>query len=373
MSKTSCLFILGTRPEAIKLAPVIKEFEKYPESFTIKVCVTAQHREMLDQVLRFFEISPDYDLNVMKENQDLISLSSTIMKGLKEVLEGFSPEYVFVQGDTTSCMIGALCGFYFGAKICHIEAGLRTYDRFSPYPEEINRQLTTKLADYHFAPTEWAKQNLLSEGIDENNTLVTGNTVIDALKWGLRKIENQETQEIQTLNRVLNPGKKLILVTGHRRENFGKGFQQVFEALKQLAENPQVQIIYPVHFNPNVQEPAYQLLQETRNIHLIEPLPYEAFIWLMNRSYFILSDSGGIQEEAPGLGKPVLVMRDTTERPEAIEAGTALLVGTNKEIIVRESLKLLNNSKHYEKMSLLQNPYGDGEAASRILEFLLNR
>ena len=366
------LIIFGTRPEAIKMAPLIREFVKN-ESFETKVCITAQHREMLDQVLDFFQIIPDYDLDLMKPNQNLYTLTSEIIIGLKPVLEEFQPDYVYVHGDTTTTMAASIAAFYFGAKICHVEAGLRTFLKRSPFPEEINRSLVGRLCDYHFAPTTTSKENLLLENIDKTNILVTGNTVIDALKVSVSMVDNFEDNEINLLKKVLDISKKIILVTGHRRENHGQGFINICTALKQIAiENTSTQIIYPVHLNPKVQKPVYNLLGEVDNIKLISPLSYPAFVWLMNKSYLIITDSGGVQEEAPTLGVPVLVIRDTTERPEAVEAGTVILVGTDVEKIKTETTELLSNKEKYNKMSGLHNPYGDGTACKRIVKFIEN-
>lgn len=365
------LIVFGTRPEAIKMAPLVKEFLKYPKIFETKICVTAQHREMLDQVLDFFEIIPDYDLNLMKPGQDLFTLTSDVLIGLKYVLNEFSPHYVFVHGDTTTSTAGALASFYSGAKVCHIEAGLRTNNKLSPFPEEINRQLTGRLADYHFAPTETSRENLLNENVAINSIPVTGNTVIDALLWANQKLSTYEDGELKYLKSIVKSEKKIILITGHRRENFGAGFLNICNALKVIAiNNEDIDIIYPVHLNPNVQKPVYDILSGISNIHLISPLGYPAFVWLMRQSYLILTDSGGIQEEAPSLGKPVLVMRDTTERPEAVKAGTVKLVGTDKNIIVSEVEKLLNNFDEYEIMTKTHNPYGDGYSCKRIVEFI---
>jgi len=364
------LIVFGTRPEAIKMAPVVKAF-KENENFEIKVCVTAQHREMLDQVLAFFEIIPEYDLNLMKSNQNLYNLTSEIINGLKPVLEEFIPDFVIVHGDTTTTMATSIAGFYSGAKVCHVEAGLRTFNKYAPFPEEINRSITGRISDYHFAPTKKAKQNLLSENISEDSVLVTGNTVIDALFDGVEKVKYIDNEQISMLNKLVNPDKDLILVTGHRRENHGEGFLNICKALKKIASENNVQIIYPVHLNPNVQKPVKEILSDVENIDLIAPLPYEAFIWLMEKSKLIITDSGGVQEEAPSLGKPVLVMRETTERPEAVEAGTVILVGTNVEKIVGEANALLQDKEKYESMSKLHNPYGDGNASKRIVEFLI--
>lgn len=367
------LIVFGTRPEAIKMAPLVKEFKKNNVDFETRVCVTAQHREMLDQVLDFFEIIPDYDLDLMKPNQNLYTLTANIIVELKSVLEDFSPDYVYVHGDTTTTMAASIASFYSGAKVCHVEAGLRTHDKRSPFPEEINRQVTGRIADYHFAPTEKSKNNLLKEGVTEENILVTGNTVIDALLESSSKVSSINNDEIKFLNDIVDFNKKLILVTGHRRENHGQGFINICEALKEIAsKNSDVQIVYPVHLNPNVTKPVYDILSDVNNIMLIEPLAYPAFVWLMNKAYIIITDSGGVQEEAPSLGKPVLVMRDTTERPEAVEAGTVILVGTDTDKIISECFNLLKNTNIYQKMSELHNPYGDGKACERIVNFIKN-
>tara|TARA_Y100000589_G_scaffold151703_1_gene144623 strand:- start:419 stop:1537 length:1119 start_codon:yes stop_codon:yes gene_type:complete len=366
------LLIFGTRPEAIKMAPLVKEFKKNLEIFDTKVCVTAQHREMLDQVLDFFEIKPDYDLDLMKPGQNLYMLTSTIIESLKPILEGFMPDYVFVHGDTTTTMAGSIASFYSGAKVCHVEAGLRTNNKLSPFPEEINRQITGRICDYHFAPTETSKNNLLNENISESSILVTGNTVIDALMESVEKVNVNPSQLIINLSKKIN-NKEVVLVTGHRRENHGGGFERICKALKTIAlDNNDRLVIYPVHLNPKVQEPVNRILSEISNIILIDPLAYQDFIWLMNRSKIIITDSGGVQEEAPSLGKPVLVIRDTTERPEAVEAGTVLLVGTDENLIVTKVLDLLNNEDKFIKMSKLHNPYGDGLASKRIVDFIKN-
>jgi UDP-N-acetylglucosamine 2-epimerase (non-hydrolysing) len=364
--------IFGTRPEAIKMAPLIKVFLQHKDGFETKVCVTAQHRQMLDQVLAFFEITPDYDLNLMRPGQNLFQLTADVIVGLKPILEEFSPDIVFVHGDTTTSSAAALAAFYSGAKVAHVEAGLRTYNKQAPFPEEMNRQITSRITDYHFAPTETAKQNLLREGIDEDSITVTGNTVIDALFWTQEKLKNYHDDAIRELENIVDSAKKLVLVTGHRRENFGEGFLNICKAIKQVAEtyNNDVQIIYPVHLNPNVQKPVYELLSGHSNIRLINPLAYPAFVWLMSKSYLILTDSGGVQEEAPSLGKPVLVMRETTERPEAIEAETVKMVGTDIKKIVLSVTKLLNNESLYQQMSKAHNPYGNGKACSQIVNRL---
>lgn len=372
--KIKNLIIFGTRPEAIKMAPLIKEFQKYPDQFETKVCITAQHREMLDQVLEFFEITPDFDLNLMKPDQNLYSLTADIITNLKPILEEFQPNYVYVHGDTTTTMASSLAAFYSGAQICHIEAGLRTFNMKSPFPEEMNRCVTGVVSHLHFAPTTTSKNNLLRENKKEENIIITGNSVIDALLFSVDKVNNANYIDaaITQLKTLLDPQKRLILVTGHRRENHGQGFINICEALRQIAlENPDTQIIYPVHLNPNVQKPVYELLANIDNISLIAPLSYPAFVWLMEKSYLIITDSGGVQEEAPSLGKPVLVMRDTTERPEAVDAGTVILVGTDKEKIITTATKLLTDKKAYEQMGKLHNPYGDGQACNRIVNHIL--
>lgn len=364
------LIVFGTRPEAIKMAPLVKAFQAN-NNFETKVCVTAQHREMLDQVLSFFDIKPDYDLDLMKPNQNLYGLTADIITGLKPVLEDFKPDYVYVHGDTTTTMASSIAAFYSGAKVCHVEAGLRTFNKRAPFPEEINRCVTGSVADYHFAPTQTSSDNLLNERVLKESILITGNTVIDALLESVDRVETIENEEINQLKEIVDPQKRLILVTGHRRENHGQGMINICEALREIVEtHSDVQIIYPVHLNPNVQKPVYDILGSNKNIHLIDPLAYPAFVWLMNQSKLIITDSGGVQEEAPSLGKPVLVMRDTTERPEAVDAGTVLLVGTNKEKIVAEASSLLSDEKRYEAMSALHNPYGDGLACKRIVEFI---
>ncbi|MDN3691663.1 UDP-N-acetylglucosamine 2-epimerase (non-hydrolyzing) [Chryseobacterium tructae] len=364
------LVIFGTRPEAIKMAPLVKQLQQ-ESTFETKVCVTAQHREMLDQVLNFFTITPDYDLDIMKPNQNLHTLTADIITELRNVLEDFKPDFVYVHGDTTTTMAASIASFYSGAKVCHVEAGLRTHNKHSPFPEEMNRQITARISEYHFAPTESSKMNLLAENIAEDKILITGNTVIDALIESADKVQTLENSEITALKKIVDPNKKLILVTGHRRENHGNGFINICEALKEIAlKNEDVQIIYPVHLNPNVKGPVYDILSGISNIHLIEPLAYPSFVWLMTCSYLIITDSGGIQEEAPSLGKPVLVMRDTTERPEAVASGTVILVGTDKNKIISETQRLLNDLEFYEKMSTLHNPYGDGNACKRIVEYI---
>ena len=361
------------------MAPLVKAFEKEP-SIDFKVCVTGQHREMLDQVLSIFDIRPDYDLNIMKKRQDLYDITSNILLGMKNILEDYKPDLLLVHGDTTTTFATSLAAFYKQIKVGHVEAGLRTNNLYSPWPEEVNRQITGVLANYHFAPTSTSENNLLKENKNSQNVIVTGNTVVDALFLALNKIklddklESQIIYDIESMFQNLKfkiKHSKFILVTGHRRENFGEGFIAICEALKAIAHNnPEVDIVYPVHLNPNVQKPVQEILTTTKNIHLIDPLQYESFIYMMSKAYFLITDSGGVQEEAPSLGKPVLVMRDTTERPEAIEAGTVKLVGTDKNKIVKEAQKLLDDRVEYEKMSRAHNPYGDGKACERIVEFI---
>ena len=353
------LIVFGTRPEAIKMAPLVKSFKSSTEDFETKVCVTAQHREMLDQVMQFFNIKADYDLDLMKPGQDLFELTSNIIQKMKPVLNSFKPDFVFVHGDTTTSMAAALAAFYNEAKVCHVEAGLRTNNKKSPFPEELNRQLTGRIADFHFAPTKQSQQNLLLENIHPNSIKITGNTVIDALKYSVDLVKNNPSNLVQNLSNIVKD-KDVILVTGHRRENHGKGFEQICNALKQIAiNNPELLIVYPVHLNPKVQEPVQRILSSISNILLIDPLSYPDFIWMMNRAKIIITDSGGVQEEAPSLGKPVLVMRDTTERPEAVKAGTVLLVGTDTIKIVEQTQQLLDNPRRYADMSEKHNPYGD--------------
>jgi len=364
--KYMSLFIFGTRPEAIKLAPLIKEFQQH-EDFETKVCVTAQHREMLDQVLNFFGIKPDYDLNLMKPNQTLFDMTANALKSLEKVLDIAKPDIIFVQGDTTTAFVGALASFYKKIPVAHVEAGLRSFNKYSPFPEEINRVLVGHLADYHFAPTEKAKENLFNENI-KKNVYVVGNTVIDALFLGLDIIKKQGEERFYKFFNFIDFSKKILLVTGHRRESFGKPFENICYALKELVrKHKDIEIVYPVHLNPNVREPVNRILKGEKRIHLIKPLDYPYLIWLMNKSYLILTDSGGIQEEAPSLGKPVLVMRDVTERIEGIQAGTAKLVGTNPQKIIEETSKLLENPYLYNTMAKAVNPYGDGKSSARIL------
>lgn len=378
------MLVFGTRPEAIKMAPLVKEFQKYPDKFKTIVCVTGQHREMLDQVLRIFEIVPDYDLNIMKQGQDLYDVTSRVLLGMRDVLKEVQPDIVLVHGDTTTSTAAALAAFYQQIPVGHVEAGLRTHNIYSPWPEEMNRQLTGRIATYHFAPTPLSRQNLVAENVKPEQIAVTGNTVIDALYMVVDKIKSnkeldKELEEIllrsgYDVNR-LSSGKKLVLITGHRRENFGDGFISMCKAIQTLTQKyPDVDFVYPMHLNPNVRKPIHEVfgkdLSHLGNMFFIEPLEYLSFVYLMEKSTIVLTDSGGIQEEAPGLGKPVLVMRDTTERPEALEAGTVKLVGTDFDKIVNEVSALLENRECYERMSKSVNPYGDGKACKRIVEIL---
>lgn len=378
------MLVFGTRPEAIKMAPLVKEFQKHPETFQTIVCVTGQHREMLDQVLHLFDIKPDYDLNIMKQGQDLYDVTSRVLLGMRDVLKEVNPDVVLVHGDTTTSTASALAAFYQQIPVGHVEAGLRTHDIYSPWPEEMNRLITGRIATYHFSPTALSKQNLLDEGINEEAITVTGNTVIDALYMVVDKIKSDKQlgEELETLLREsgydvnrLNGTRKLVLITGHRRENFGEGFISMCRAIKALTEKyPNVDFVYPMHLNPNVRKPIHEVfgedLSDLDNMFFIEPLEYLSFVYLMEKSTIVLTDSGGIQEEAPGLGKPVLVMRDTTERPEALEAGTVKLVGTDYDKIVNEVSALLDDREYYDKMSKAVNPYGDGLACHRICNSL---
>jgi len=379
------MMVFGTRPEAIKMAPLVKEFQKYPEQFQTIVCVTGQHREMLDQVLNLFEIKPDYDLNIMQKGQDLYDITARVLTGMRDILKEVCPDIVLVHGDTTTSTASALAAFYQQIPVGHVEAGLRTHNIYSPWPEEMNRLITSRIATYNFAPTQLSKQNLIEEGIAENKILVTGNTVIDALYMVIEKIKSDTEMNNQlhsTLKKLgydverLNGNRKLVLITGHRRENFGDGFISMCSAIKTLSEKyPQVDFVYPMHLNPNVRKPIREVFgneNSISNMFFIEPLEYLPFVYLMEKSDVVLTDSGGIQEEAPGLGKPVLVMRDTTERPEALEAGTVKLVGTDFNKIVSEVSALLDDKAYYEKMSKAQNPYGDGKASERIVNFKYN-
>ena len=378
VSMKKILFVFGTRPEAIKMAPLVKEFQKYPGNFDVKVCVTAQHRQLLDQVLSIFNITPDYDLNVMSADQDLYDITAKVLLGMRDVLKASQPDVVLVHGDTTTSMTAAIAAFYQQIKIGHVEAGLRTYNLQSPWPEEMNRQMTDRICDFYFAPTERSRQNLLNEGILDEKIVVTGNTVIDALNWIVNKINHDACLQTELQQQIKQAGypnilhSPFILVTGHRRENFGDGFLNICEALKEIAiTQPETDIVYPVHLNPNVQVPVYNLLSDIKNIYLIKPLDYLPFVFLMQHCYLIVSDSGGVQEEAPSLGKPVLVMRNTTERPEAIEAGTVKLVGTDCTTIVENVNLLFNNRSFYAQMSQAHNPYGDGKACQRIVQSFL--
>ena len=376
------MLVFGTRPEAIKMAPLVKEFQKYPESFETIVCVTGQHRQMLDQVLQIFDITPEYDLNIMKQGQDLYDVTARVLTGMRDILNEVQPDVVLVHGDTTTSTAAALAAFYQQIPVGHVEAGLRTHNIYSPWPEEMNRQITGRIATYNFAPTPLSKQNLLREAVAENSITVTGNTVIDALYWVVDKIKNDDklNSELEgflrtagyDVNRLAN-GKKLVLITGHRRENFGDGFINMCTAIKDLTEKyPDVDFVYPMHLNPNVRKPIHEVfgedLSNLGNMFFIEPLEYLSFVYLMEKSTIVLTDSGGIQEEAPGLGKPVLVMRDTTERPEALDAGTVKLVGTDYNKIVNEVSSLIDDEAAYEKMSKAVNPYGDGLACGRIVQ-----
>ena len=381
------MLVFGTRPEAIKMAPLVKEFQKQPEQVETVVCVTGQHREMLDQVLRIFDIHPDYDLNIMKQGQDLYDVTAHVLTGLRDVLKEVKPDVVLVHGDTTTSTASALAAFYQQILVAHIEAGLRTHNIYSPWPEEMNRLLTGRLATYHFSPTPLSRNNLIKESVDDRNIIVTGNTVIDALYWVVDKIKNDKVLDSELVKVLvkagydvnrLNGGKKLVLITGHRRENFGDGFIHMCTAIKDLTRKyPDVDFVYPMHLNPNVRKPIHEVFGEDLsglgNMFFIEPLEYLSFVYLMEKSTIVLTDSGGIQEEAPGLGKPVLVMRDTTERPEALDAGTVKLVGTDYDRIVNEVSVLIDDKVAYEKMSKAVTPYGDGLACKRIVNALLYR
>lgn len=370
------LLVFGTRPEAIKMAPLVKALQKDTEHFETRVCVTAQHRQMLDQVLEVFGITPEYDLNIMAPNQDLYDITAKVLLGLREVLKDFRPDTVLVHGDTTTSMAASLAAFYMQIPVGHVEAGLRTYNMLSPWPEEMNRQVTDRICTYYFAPTEQSKVNLLQENIDAKKIFITGNTVIDALLMAVdiipttAGVKEKMAKELQEKGYTVGD-REYILVTGHRRENFGDGFLHICKAIKELAAlHPEMDIVYPVHLNPNVQKPVYELLSGLSNVYLISPLDYLPFIYAMQHSTLLLTDSGGVQEEAPSLGKPVLVMRDTTERPEAVEAGTVKLVGTNAEAIVSNVTALLLDKEMYKRMSETHNPYGDGQACERIIAAL---
>ena len=375
------LIVFGTRPEAIKMCPLVKEFQKYPKNFETVVCVTGQHREMLDQVLRIFDVVPDYDLNIMKQGQDLYDVTSRVLTGMRDVLDEVKPDVVLVHGDTTTSTAAALAAFYRQIPVGHVEAGLRTHNIYSPWPEEMNRQITGRIATYDFSPTPLSRQNLLYEGVSPDKITVTGNTVIDALQMVVVRIKNDASLQEQLAKQLLTAGydvsrsKRLVLITGHRRENFGDGFINICSAIRDLAAKyPDVDFVYPMHLNPNVRKPIHKVfgenLEDLGNLFFIEPLEYLDFVFLMEKSTLVLTDSGGIQEEAPGLGKPVLVMRDTTERPEALEAGTVKLVGTDYDRIVGEVSRLLDDPAAYDAMSQAVNPYGDGHACERIVEKL---
>ena len=376
------LLVFGTRPEAIKMCPLVKEFQKHPEEFETVVCVTGQHREMLDQVLQIFDVKPDYDLNIMKQGQDLYDVTARVLVGMRDILDNVKPDVVLVHGDTTTSMAAAMAAFYRQIPVGHVEAGLRTHNLYSPWPEEMNRQVTGRIAEYDFAPTPLSRQNLLDEGVSEDKITVTGNTVIDALHWVVENVMKKGyVPEDSLVASLPQDDRRMVLITGHRRENFGEGFISMCSAIRDLARKyPEVDFVYPMHLNPNVRKPirevfGMEISRQARNdrggnLFFIEPLDYLDFVYLMSRSYIVLTDSGGIQEEAPGLGKPVLVMRDTTERPEALDAGTVRLVGTDYEKIMAEVSALLDDRNHYEAMSHAVNPYGDGKACPRIVEKL---
>ena len=373
------MIVFGTRPEAIKMAPLCHAFKKQDEIETV-ICVTAQHRQMLDQVLSIFSLVPDIDLNIMQEEQDLFDVTSSIILKMRDTLQSVKPDIVLVHGDTTTTFATSLACFYMGIKVAHVEAGLRTHNIYAPFPEEYNRRSTGIIANYHFAPTELSQKNLCNEGVSTKNILVTGNTVIDALHLVLKKIENDSSISkniVLRLNRDLSfdwQTERFVLVTGHRRENFGQGFLDICEAIREVAiKNPEIQFVYPVHLNPNVQNPVKEILMDLGNVWLIDPLDYQDFVYLLKKSYLVLTDSGGIQEEAPSLGKPVLVMRDVTERPEAVTAGTVKLTGASKENIASSIMLLLEDQDLYLKMSLAHNPYGDGNACERIVDFIKER
>ena len=384
--KKKVMLVFGTRPEAIKMAPLVKAFQKHPEEVETVVCVTGQHREMLDQVLRIFNVVPDYDLNIMKSGQDLYDITSRVVLGMRDVLKESQPDVVLVHGDTPTSMAAALAAFYLQIPVGHVEAGLRTHNIYSPWPEEMNRQITGRIATFNLSPTALSRQNLLEEGVSEDKIIVTGNTVIDALHMMVERIKSDATlsanlqSELKSrgydVGRLADGTRRMVLITGHRRENFGEGFKHICQAIKTLSERyPEVDFVYPMHLNPNVRRPIKEVLGDAltadNNLFFIEPLEYLDFVFLMEKSNIVLTDSGGIQEEAPGLGKPVLVMRDTTERPEALEAGTVKLVGTDYDKIVSHISQLLDSREHYEQMSKAVNPYGDGLACSRIVKHII--
>lgn len=389
MKNNKLLFVFGTRPEAIKMCPLVKEFQKYSDLFDVKVCVTGQHREMLDQVLNIFEITPDFDLKIMKEGQDLYDVTTGVLTGMRDVLEQTDPGLVLVHGDTTTSTAAAMAAFYKKVPVAHVEAGLRTHNLYSPWPEEMNRSVTGRIATYHFAPTKISQDNLLQEGVKASKVYVTGNTVLDALHWVIAKFESDNTLKDKVEEQLSQMGlplsllqsweekkRSMVLITGHRRENFGDGFLNICNSIRSLAEHhPDVDFVYPVHLNPNVRKPVADILlaNPLPNIHIIEPLDYLPFVYMMSKSHLILTDSGGVQEEAPGLGKPVLVMRDTTERPEAVTAGTVKLVGTDKQVIFDEVTALINDRSEYNKMAKSANPYGDGKSCARIVNILRNQ
>lgn len=372
------MLVFGTRPEAIKMAPLVHALKAERDKFEVKICVTSQHREMLDQVMKIFEIEADIDLNLMKQDQNLSNLTSLILNEMHNVFSKYQPDAVLVHGDTTTTLATSIAAYYTSIPIGHVEAGLRTYDLKAPFPEEFNRQITSKLTKWHFAPTALSKQNLLSEGVEKSLITVTGNTIIDALQWVLKRIDKDKVRQ-KNLENILNANLSFnwqseifILITAHRRENFGDGFLQICTAIRELAlKYPKIHFVYPVHLNPNVSKPVYEILRGFENIHLIKPLEYEPFVYLLKYSYLVLTDSGGIQEEAPSLGKPVLLMRDVTERPEAVEAGTVEIVGSNNQRIIESVSRLVNDKKHYQTMSRAHNPYGDGFACKRIVDTLL--
>lgn len=372
------MLVFGTRPEAIKMAPLVHALKAERDKFEVKICVTSQHREMLDQVMKIFEIEADIDLNLMKQDQNLSNLTSLILNEMHNVFSKYQPDAVLVHGDTTTTLATSIAAYYTSIPIGHVEAGLRTYDLKAPFPEEFNRQITSKLTKWHFAPTALSKQNLLSEGVEKSLITVTGNTIIDALHWVLKRIDKDKVRQ-KNLENILNANLSFnwqseifILITAHRRENFGDGFLQICTAIRELAlKYPKIYFVYPVHLNPNVSKPVYEILRGFENIYLIKPLEYEPFVYLLKYSYLVLTDSGGIQEEAPSLGKPVLLMRDVTERPEAVEAGTVEIVGSNNQRIIESVSRLVNDKKHYQTMSRAHNPYGDGFACKRIVDTLL--
>ena len=372
------MLVFGTRPEAIKMAPLVHALKAERDKFEVKICVTSQHREMLDQVMKIFEIEADIDLNLMKQDQNLSNLTSLILNEMHNVFSKYQPDAVLVHGDTTTTLATSIAAYYTSIPIGHVEAGLRTYDLKAPFPEEFNRQITSKITKWHFAPTALSKQNLLSEGVEKSLITVTGNTIIDALHWVLKRIDKDKVRQ-KNLENILNANLSFnwqseifILITAHRRENFGDGFLQICTAIRELAlKYPKIHFVYPVHLNPNVSKPVYEILRGFENIHLIKPLEYEPFVYLLKYSYLVLTDSGGIQEEAPSLGKPVLLMRDVTERPEAVEAGTVEIVGSNNQRIIESVSRLINDKKHYQTMSRAHNPYGDGFACKRIVDILL--